>query len=126
MVRPLIVIATVAALTSLSAAEGIRVHVSPRDLEAIRATVGAASREPVLYIDAVIEPKRVAGSIPVQRFVSRPRGNGDVRFESVTLYERTDQVTVLTGTKRAVSGGSFLLRKSGSRWKIVSHGTWLH
>ena len=126
MVRPLIVIATLAAITSLSAAESIRVHVSLRDLEAVRGTVRAATREPVLYIDSIIEPKPVAGSIPVQRLVSHPRGDGDVRFKSVTLYERTDQVSVLTGTKRAVSGGSFLLQKFGSRWKIVSHGTWLH
>ena len=125
MVRVVSIIAALVAVTPLIASESVRVHVSPRDVEAIRATVRAATRESVLWIDPIFVPQSGPGAIPVTRLVSHPRSDGDVRFKRVTLYERTDQVSVLTGALSAGSGGSYVLQKRGSRWKIIKRGLWM-
>jgi hypothetical protein len=125
MVRASTVIAALVAVAPLAASETITAHLSPRDVEAIRTAVRAATREPLLQVAPVLSHKPIRGCIPVKRFVGRPDMHGDVRFKWVTLYERTDQVSVLTGTPRAVSGGSYTLQKTGARWKIVSRDLWL-
>jgi hypothetical protein len=125
MVRVATVVAALMAVTPLAASEKVTAPVSQRDLAAIREAVRRATREPLLYIDAIETAQPIRGSIPVRRFVHRPRDNGDVRFRRVKLFQRTDRVSVLTGVQRATSGGSYLLQKSGGRWKIISRGSWI-
>jgi hypothetical protein len=119
------VIATLAAVARLAASETITAHLSSRDVEAIRITVRTATREPLLKVDPILVEQPIRGSIPVRRRVGHPDAHGDVHFKWITLYERTDQVNVLTGTPRAVSGGSYVLQKVGPRWKIVLRDVWL-
>lgn len=125
MVRAATVIAALVVVAPLAASDVVRARVLQRDVEAIRAMIRTATREPLLFVDPIFVPKPVPGSIPVQRLSGRPDARGKVRFKRITLYERTDQVSVLTGTFSAGSGGSYVLQKVGPRWKILSRGIWM-
>jgi hypothetical protein len=125
MVRAATVIAALLAVAPAAASDIVRARVSQRDVEAIRATMRTATREPLLFVDPIYVPQPVPGSIPVPRLSGRPDARGKVRFRRITLYERTDQVSVMTGTLSAGSGGSYVLQKVGARWKILSRGIWM-
>jgi hypothetical protein len=103
------------------------VHISQRDRIEIRAVIHAATQEPILRFSPVWESHLVAGSIPVKMWQSNGFKNGKVQTIPIVAYERTDKVSVQTGSDANLTGGSFGVQKVGGKWKIVGKKTfWIH
>ncbi len=53
--------------------------------------------------------------------------NGKVQTTPIVEYERTDQVSVQTGSDANLTGGSYGVQKLGGKWKIFGKKTfWIH
>jgi hypothetical protein len=103
------------------------VHVSQSDRVEIVAVIHAATPEPILRFSPVWESHPVAGSIPVKMWQSKGFKNGKVQTIPIVSYERTDKVSVQTGSDANLTGGSFGVQKVGGKWKIVGKkGFWIH
>ena len=123
--KPLLTIATFCFALWLTSLDAQDLRVSQHDRDDIRAAIRAVTREPILGLTPVYEPDRVPGSIPVQ--MSRDDGrNGKVHLTPITEYERTDMVSVMTGSHSNLTGGSYAVRKVGGKWKVVNKRFWIH
>jgi hypothetical protein len=94
------------------------------DLREITAVVQAADPHPIMSIHRVTESHPTPGSRPVTQFLLGP--DGRVSKMAITLYERADQVIVNVETEFDKStGGSYVVAKRGSEWKIIRKSFWI-
>jgi hypothetical protein len=114
------------ALASVAHAQGTRVHVSSRDRAEIRAAVRAITREPILNIDPITERHPVPGAMPVKEYELGPFKNGKVTMKPVIAYERTDRVSVRTGSDANLTGKVYTVQKAATGWKVIADSTWIH
>jgi hypothetical protein len=125
-VKPFFFVAALCLAGSVASAQAQDVHISQRDRDEIRAVIRAATREPILRITAVYDDRPVAGSIPRKAWRDDGR-NGKVKLTPIVEYERTDKVSVQTGSEANLTGGSYGVQKLGGKWKIVGKRSfWIH
>ena len=125
--RPRLFIAALCLVASALSAPAQGVHISQRDRADIRAVIHAATQEPILRLSPVWESHPVAGSISVKMWQSNGFKNGKVQTIPVVMYERTDMVSVQTGSDANLTGGSYGVRKVGGKWKLFGKKTfWIH
>jgi hypothetical protein len=113
MVRVILIVMLLLATVGTGHSQIVRARISSRDVEQIRAVLNRYTREPLMDITPDISAKWFPGSVPYQQ----PGGP--------LLYERTDRVHVLTGTRESASGGAYDLQKFGARWKVVFKSVWM-
>jgi len=104
----------------------VTVHVSQHDLEEIRTLITTATQEPIMGIHPVYADEPVPGSIPAKAYRAGPIKNGHVELTPITRYERTDEVSVMTGYREKLTGGSYLVAKTDGRWTIQHKSFWIH
>jgi hypothetical protein len=127
IMRRLIFIVALCLAASEASTKAQDVHISRRDHDEIRAVIHAATREPILRLSPVYDSHRVAGSIPVKMWRTDGFKNGKLQTTPIIQYERTDKVSVQTGSDANLSGGSYEVQKLGGKWKIVGKkGFWIH
>jgi hypothetical protein len=124
-VRASTVIAALYFAASSAAVFAQDVHISQQDREQIRAAIHATTREAVLRFTPVYDSRRVAGSIPVKMWRDDGR-NGKVKLTPIVEYERTDKVSVMTGSDANLTGGSYTVQKTNGKWKVVGKSFWIH
>ena len=52
--------------------------------------------------------------------------NGKVKLAPIVQYERTDKVSVQTGSDANLTGSSYAVQKVDGKWKIVGKSLWIH
>jgi hypothetical protein len=76
-------------------------------------------------MSAIYENHSVPGSIP-QRTVEVRLEHGKVVNIPVLVYERTDRVSVRTGSDANLTGGSYTVQRTGQTWTVIGKGSWIH
>ena len=98
---------------------------SQGDIGKISAAVHAVTSEPIISIDSMYVSKPVAGSIPRDMFTTDIIAPGKTQMRRIITYERTDRVSVRTGSLTSFKGRGYEVRKAGDRWRIVGKSVWM-
>ena len=85
----------------------------------------AVTREPILDISPIYESHSVPGSIP-QKTVEVRIEHGKVVNIPIVVYERTDRVSVRTGSDANLTGGSYTVQRVAASWRVIHKGSWIH
>ncbi len=116
---PVALICLLLASTTL-AAPVLYGHLPKEEVDAISATVRAATAEPIGSITRVITKEPIPGSMPFRTLLVSKSGK-----QRITMYERTDLVSVHTGNGDRGIGAAYTVQKTAGRWKIVHKGHWI-
>ena len=110
----------------VTASPSVTAHVSQQDVREVAAVIGAATQEPILAISPVYERQSVRGSIAVKEVELGPFKDRKIQTKLIVMYERTDRVAVRTGSEQNLTGSSYVVQRIGTKWKILSRGSWIH
>jgi hypothetical protein len=123
LVRSMRVLATLLSLCLVSpvlARPSIYGRIPEQDVKEICAVVRAVTPEPIGAITTLCTTEHVPESIPYKTIEISRTGT-----RQVIMYERTDFVSVQTGTRDKGSGASYQVQKLAGKWKIIHKGHWI-
>jgi hypothetical protein len=127
MRAPTLILILMLCVGSLAAASpSVTAHVSQQDVREVTAVIGTATQEPILAISPVYKRQPVRGSIAVKEVELGSFKDGKVQTKPIVMYERTDRVAVRTGSEQNLTGSSYVVQRIGTKWKILSKGSWIH
>lgn len=99
-------------------------YISRDDQAQIRAAVRAVTKEPILHVHAVTLSRPAPGAV-AYKGIEGALENGKVVMKPRIFYERTDEVTVATGSRANLKGPSYFVRRVGRTWKVVGKSFWI-
>ncbi len=73
----------------------------------------------------IYESHAASNSIP-RKTVEVRLEHGKVTNIPIIVYERTDRVSVRTGSDANLTGGSYIVQRVGHAWKVIDKGSWIH
>ncbi len=127
MRAPAIILLLTFTCFSVAAAAGADPLIPRLDVRDITAAVRQVTRQPILWMYPTSTDKPVPGAISYKTVRLGPYDQRTKRIRKTPIirYRRTDEVSVLTGSNRNVTGPAYTLQKIGGAWQVVDKGEWI-